>query len=170
MTRLTLLLVALTVAIMPIPSGAKSPDGADNWNSAEIDWKDIRTGVKEVTETGKTVLMLFQATWCSSCKKYRDVFKDADVVAASRDLVMILVDIDKYPQVNSTFSPDGIYVPRTIFFNATGKIRHDLKGADPQYPHSLDISGPGELLSLMKKAAAADGGAPSPDKRAESSK
>ena len=76
---------------------------------------------------------------------------------------MILVDIDKNPEINSGFSPDGVYVPRTIFLDATGEIRHDLKGADAEYPHSLDISGPGELLSLMKKAAASAGDAPEPD-------
>jgi thiol:disulfide interchange protein len=171
MTRLPLLLVALTLVVMPVAAGATAPEGADNWNSAEISWKDMRTGVKEATETGKPVLMLFQATWCSACKKYRGVFRDAEVVAASRDLVMILVDIDKTPQINSAFSPDGVYVPRTIFLHATGEIRHDLKGADPQYPHSLDISEPSELLSLMKKAVG--GGVesvPSPDKRAEGNK
>jgi hypothetical protein len=79
---------------------------------------------------------------------------------------MILIDIDKNPDVNSAFSPDGVYVPRTIFLDATGEIRRDLKGADPQYPHSLDISGPGELLGLMRKAAAS-GKAAAPDRRAE---
>lgn len=166
MTRFSALLVALAFAFAPMTVSARGLDGADVWNSAEIDWKDMRTGVKEATATGKPVLMLFQATWCSACKKYRSVFKNADVVAASRNLVMILVDIDKNPEINSGFSPDGVYVPRTIFLDATGEIRRDLKGGDPQYPHSLDISGPGELLALMKRAAGAEG-TPDPGRRAD---
>jgi Thiol:disulfide interchange protein len=154
MIRFALLVAALTFAILPSAAPAKAPHGSDVWNSAEIAWRDMRTGVKEATESGKPVLMLFQATWCSACRQYRSVFKDAGVVAASRDLVMILIDIDQNPEINSGFSPDGVYVPRTIFLKPNGQIRHDLKGADPQYPHSLDISAPGELLSLMKRAAA----------------
>jgi thiol:disulfide interchange protein len=167
MTRFSAILAALALLIAPMPSSARGLDGADVWNSAEIDWKDMRSGVKEATATGKPVLMLFQATWCSACKKYRSVFKSPDIVAASRGLVMILVDIDKNPEINSGFSPDGVYVPRTIFLDATGEIRRDLKGADPQYPHSLDISGPGELLALMKRAAGGEN-SPDPGRRADS--
>ncbi len=171
MNRLLMLFAVFALAMMPVSSGTASPDGAEHWNSAEIAWKDMRTGVKEATETGKPVLMLMQATWCTACKKYRSVFKDGEVVAAARNLVMILVDIDKNPEINSGFSPDGVYVPRTIFLDATGEIRHDLKGADPQYPHSLDMSGPGELLALMKKAAGAGvEQMPAPDKRADAGK
>jgi thiol:disulfide interchange protein len=151
--RFTLLLAAL-LALGAIPATAAGPHGADVWNSAEIQWRDMRTGVQEATSTGKPVLMLLQATWCPSCKKYQRVFRDQRVVAASRDLVMILVDIDKEPQVNGAFSPDGVYVPRTIFLDPTGEIRHDLKGSEEGYPHSLDTDDPGELLALMKRAAA----------------
>ena len=39
----------------------------------------------------------------------------------------------------------------------------DIKGADPEYPNSLDISQPDELRSLMQKAAAkASGGEKQP--------
>ncbi|MGQ0674095.1 MAG: thioredoxin family protein [Hyphomicrobium sp.] len=171
MSRVLALAAALLLALLP-PTSAVADAGkdADVWNGVEIDWRDMRRGVREATETGKPVLMLFQATWCTACKKYRSVFKDPGVVAASRDLVMILIDIDKDPEINSGFAPDGLYVPRTIFLDASGEVRSDLKGADPKYPHSLDVNGPSELLGLMKKAAAqsappatgrrADGGDP----------
>lgn len=166
MTRLAVL-IALLLSVAPIPSSARGLEGADEWNSAEIDWKDMRTGVREATSSGKPVLMLMQATWCSACKKYRGVFKDKEVVAASRNLVMILVDIDREPEVNSGFAPDGTYVPRTIFLDATGEVRSDLKGSDPQYPHSLKTGDPAELLSLMRKAAEGSADAPAPDRRAD---
>ena len=85
---------------------------------------------------------------------------------------MILVDIDEDPEINSGFAPDGTYVPRTIFLDAAGDVRSDLKGADPQYPHSLDNNGPGELLGLMRKATEGSGGTPpkSPDRRADAGK
>lgn len=162
--------MALAVLMSPLwPSFtlAKGLDGADVWNSTEIAWRDFGTGVREATRTGKPVLMVFQATWCSACRKYRSVFKDPGVVAASRDLVMILVDIDKTPEVNSGFSPDGTYVPRSIFLDPTGEIRADLKGKDPKYPHSIDVADPAELLALMKRASGNGEAAPDPGRRAE---
>jgi thioredoxin-like negative regulator of GroEL len=109
--------------------------------------------VREATRTGKPVIMLFHASWCPSCKQYRQVWKDAGVVEASRSFVMILVDVDKDPGANGAFSPDGTYVPRTLFLDSDGNVQSDIAGADPQYPHSIDISAPDELRSLMLKAA-----------------
>lgn len=161
----TPVLAVVLLSLFAVQSTANAPQGADAWNVAEIAWKDMGTGAREATQTGKPVLMLFQATWCTACRKYQQVFKYKQVVEASRDLVMILIDIDKNPEINSGFSPDGVYVPRTIFLDATGDVRADLKGADPKYPHSLDNSGPAELLALMKKAAGQPA-VPDPSERA----
>lgn len=135
-------------------AGAHSPQHAADWNAPAIDWKDIASGIKEATRTQKQVVMVFHAPWCSSCKKFREVFKDPGVIEASRDLVMILIDADDDKIANGAFSPDGTYVPRTIFLDWEGNIRTELRGStDPEHPHTIDISGPGELLSLMRKAA-----------------
>jgi hypothetical protein len=97
--------------------------------------------------------MVFHATWCSACKKFRAVFFDKGIVEASKDFVMILIDADADKVSNGAFSPDGTYVPRTIFLDSDGNIQSQLKGAgDPQYPHSLDVDSPKELLSLMQQA------------------
>jgi hypothetical protein len=96
--------------------------------------------------------MVFHATWCSACKRFREVFKDPGIVAESRDFVMILVDADAEKEMNGAFSPDGSYVPRTLFIDSDGNVSDKLVGSDPQYPHSLAIDKPDELLALMKKA------------------
>jgi protein-disulfide reductase (glutathione) len=133
---------------------ARNADGADEWNGTEINWRTLQSGVKEATSTGKTVMLVFHATWCSSCKKYRQVFRNPGVVDAARSYVMVLVDVDKDPTANSAFAPDGTYVPRTLFLSPEGDVRSDLVSkADPEHPHSLDVSDPGELLSLMRRGA-----------------
>jgi thiol:disulfide interchange protein len=133
---------------------ARSPQHAADWNAPAIDWKDIASGIKEATRTGKQVVMVFHAPWCSSCKKFREVFKDPSVIEVSRNFVMILIDADADKVANGAFAPDGTYVPRTIFLDWEGNIRTELRGStDPEHPHTIDISGPGELLSLMRKAA-----------------
>jgi hypothetical protein len=73
---------------------------------------------------------------------------------------MILVDVDKEPDVNGAFAPDGGYVPRTVFLNSEGDILHDLQSANPQYRYSADVDKPDELLSLMRRAAKATAAKP----------
>jgi thioredoxin-like negative regulator of GroEL len=157
---LTLLLCAAA------PVSARAPEMAELWNGQEVAWRDMGTGVKESIETQKTVLIVFHATWCQVCRKFREVFKDRDIVEASRDLVMILIDVDKDPDINGAFAPDGGYVPRTVFLDPEGNVRDDLQSSNPKYRYSADVDGPAELLSLMRRAAAKSQIAPA-DKRAE---
>ncbi len=156
MFRLRTAFAALTIMLLPLAVSARTPNHADLWNGTEINWQDIKSGVYEASQTGKPVVMVFHATWCSACKKYRSVFQDKGVIEAAKDFVMILIDGDAEKEVNSAFSPDGTYVPRTIFLDAEGNIRSEFKGqGDPKYPHSIDVNGPAELVALMAKARAA---------------
>lgn len=149
------------------PLSARQPNMAELWNGAEIAWREVGPGIREAGRTGKPVVMLFHASWCSSCKRYRAVWKDPGVVAASKSFVMILVDVDKEPEANGAFSPDGTYVPRTIFYTAEGDVMKDVVGKDREYPHTIDLDDPTELRTLMLKAAG--GGSPpsAMDRRAE---
>ena len=125
------------------------------WNAGQIDWRDIKSGIREATLNSKTVIMVFHAPWCSACKKYRSVFRDPRIVEASKDFVMILIDADADKMANGAFSPDGTYVPRTIFLNSDGDVLSNLTGKDPKYPHTVDIENADELLTLMRKAPGA---------------
>ncbi len=151
------LALASLAALFLMSSGplarAASPTSAELWNGPAINWRTIGDGIRESTRTGKTVIMVFHAKWCTSCKRYREVWKDPAVVEASKDFVMILIDVDEHPDENGAFSPDGTYVPRTIFLNPEGDVLSQYRGRDPEFPHSLDIASSDELLSIMKKAA-----------------
>lgn len=162
------LALLLALAAAP-PTSARAPDMAELWNGAEIAWQEVGPGIREASRSGKPVVMLFHASWCGSCKRYREVWKDPGVVAASKRFVMILVDVDKDPDANGAFSPDGTYVPRTIFYTAEGDVMKDVHGKDPEYPHTIDLDDPTELRTLMQKAAgaAAEPLPSDPDRRAE---
>ena len=165
LTRRVAVIAAIATLAVPLSIAklalAESPDGSANWNGEEIAWNDMRAGVMEATKTGKTAIMVLHAEWCSACKKYRNVFKDPAVVASSKDYVMILIDVDKDPTTNGAFSPDGTYVPRTIFITPDGDVRKDLTGkSDPEHPHTIDNRSPEELLSLMRKGAPTTNGVP----------
>ncbi len=157
-------LFALVIAVVAAGAARADAPGAENWNAPAIAWHSLKTGIPEATRSGKTVMMVFHAPWCTACAKYRSVFKDERVVAASKDVVMILVDADADKTANGAFAPDGTYVPRTIFMTPDGEVRTDLTGkSDPKHPHTIDIDRPDELLALMQKAG---GGAAEPDRRA----
>ena len=147
-----LVCAVLLLAALPLAVKAGTANYAGAWNGAEINWRDARSGISEATKTGRPVLMVFHATWCSFCRRFQRVFRDPEIVAASRDFVMILADVDTEKELNGAFSPDGTYVPRTLFIDSEGNVSNKLVGPDPQYPHSLDVDSPAELLALMKKA------------------
>ena len=153
---LRLLLAVLTVAIgliaMPIRHADAGAPYDDMFNGAAINWLTPKAGIYEASKSGKPVIMIFHATWCPSCKRYRAVFNDAGIVAAAKDFIMILVDVDQEKEINGAFAPDGTYVPRTLFIDPDGNVSDKLVGKDAQYPHTIDVDKPDELLALMKKA------------------
>lgn len=151
MHRRHILFAAILLAL-PLAAVAKPATNGEYWNSPAINWRDPATGIKESAQTGRPVLMVFHAMWCGVCKHYRDVFKNPEVVERSRDFVMILVDIDKFPDLNGAFAKDGVYVPRTMFIASTGRVSNTLVGPDPKYPYTVDSAKPDELLALMRRA------------------
>lgn len=167
--RAALGLAALVLCAFSPPhaGSARQPGMAELWNGAEIDWREVGPGIRESARTGKPVVMVFHAAWCSSCRRYRAVWKDPGVVAASKSFVMVLVDVDKEPDANGAFSPDGTYVPRTIFYTSEGDVMEDVRGKDPEYPHTIDLDDPAELRTLMQKAAGRVQQPSAPDNRAE---
>lgn len=152
MSRLLSVAIASVLLLAALPARATTVEHADQWNAPAIAWRDMQTGVPEAIKTGKPVLMVMHATWCTACRRYREVFKDERVIAQSKKFVMILVDVQTYPDVNGAFAPDGTYVPRTLFVDSDGEVDKVLVGSDPQYPHSLKIDAPDELLGLMVRA------------------
>lgn len=155
MRRLQALVFGLGLVLAASFAMARTPNMAAEWNGAEIDWRDVKSGIYESAKTGKPAIMVFHASWCGYCKKYRAVFKDRGVVEASKDFVMILVDADVDRSTNSAFAPDGTYVPRTLFIDSKGEVLAKYHGkTDPEYPHTIDIASPAELRDLMNKARA----------------
>lgn len=160
MSRFAAIILAFVLLLPAVTSSARTPEMAEAWNGAEINWRDIRSGIYEASQSGKMAVMVFHASWCTACKKYRAVFKDPGIVEASKNFVMILIDADADKMTNGAFSPDGTYVPRTLFVTSEGDVSPTLVGKDPQYPHTIDINSPDELLSLMQKAAPASPSSP----------
>lgn len=130
MSRFAAVIFAFVLMLPAVNSSARTPEMADVWNGAEINWRDIRSGIYEASKSGRMAVMVFHAPWCTACKKYRAVFKDPRIVEASKNFVMILIDADADKMTNGAFSPDGTYVPRTLFVTSEGDVSTTLVGKD----------------------------------------
>jgi protein-disulfide reductase (glutathione) len=127
---------------------------ARGWNNAAIGWMDHAQGVAEAARTGKPVLTVVHATWCSHCERYKKVFFDQKVVDLSKNFVMVMIDGDREKQLSAKLGPNNqAYVPRTLFLKPDGQLRPELVGANAApYSHFIDYETPTELLALMQKA------------------
>lgn len=159
-------LMLIVVSLFPASAnaGGREPNAAGFWNAPAINWLDVPAGIRASSKTGRPAIMLFHASWCTSCRRYRNVWQDPGVVEASKNFVMILVDVDQRPDINGAFSPDGTYVPRTIFISPNGDVLSQYHGKDPEYPHTIDIDNPTELRSLMQRATRELGLKPMPER------
>lgn len=156
--------LALAAAASAIrTASAATPSSAELFNGAEINWQDARAGIYEAANQHRPVIMVFHAPWCGVCKRFRTIFRDPRIVTEARNFVMILIDVDKDRSLNGAFSPDGTYVPRTLFIDPNGDVSKDLVGKDPAYPHTINPDSPDELLAIMKKAKAIGFGGLKPD-------
>lgn len=138
---------------------APSPPRADahGFNDA-IAWVSLDDGLAEAARTGKPVMLLVHASWCSKCKALRPAFFDPRLVEASRQFVMVNVDQDEVPQVKA-YAPDGEYIPRILFLDpSTGEVDASLK--NPGRRRFLYFYGPqDDLVSVMERARARHGSA-----------
>jgi protein-disulfide reductase (glutathione) len=126
---------------------------ARGWNNAAIGWMDHTQGVAEAARTGKPILTVVQATWCSQCERYKKVFFDPKVVELSKNFVMVMVDADREKKLSVKLGPGNqVYVPRTLFLKPDGQLRPEIAGANAPYTHFIDNDSPTELLALMQKA------------------
>ncbi len=117
-----------------------------------IAWRGLEEGLKEAAASGKGMMLLVHASWCSKCKQLKPSFFDPSLVAASRDLVMVNVDQDEEPQ-SMIYSPDGTYIPRVLFIGPDGEIVSELKnGQRPRFHYFYTPAD--DLVGMMKQAAA----------------
>lgn len=150
-----LALASCRAADAPSPSSSRTPD-APTPIPTEIAWESFESGLARAQSENKPFVVVFTATWCTQCEAYRSVLSNPQVISASRDLVMIRVDITDHPDLNQRYAYDGTYVPRTMFFGPDGTHRPDLRSASrARYLYFLDPRDPSELLGLMRRALSA---------------
>jgi len=107
---------------------------------------EVTTLLEQAKQSGQPVLIDFYADWCLDCKRmHRTTFREASVIAALADWSLIEIDVtktsDESEQAKRFFKVFG--PPATLFFNANGKERQDLR----QYGYLKDV----DLLTILSK-------------------
>lgn len=115
-----------------------------------IAWRGLTEGFKEAAESGRPIMLVVHASWCSRCKALQPSFFDAALEQLSERFVMINVDQDREPEVLA-YGPDGQYIPRVVFLDPSGKLDPELKNPKRSRYHYFYMP-QDDLVGAMQRA------------------
>ncbi len=144
------LLSTLLYSMLSLAYAAEQPD----WNDSEIQWMEYEQGISAAKQRKKPIMMVFYADWCPTCHAYKNIFNKPAIISLAKQMVMIKVNVDQFPQLSQRYEYDGSYVPRSFVMNSAGVVLEALY-PDKHYKYfikSQDIDG---FKQLMEKALAA---------------
>ncbi len=139
------------------PAWANSPEVLKQWNGDKIEWLEFEEGATKARNLGRPMFVVFHATWCPHCARYREQFFDARVTEMAGELVMVIVDIDESPNFNSSYERFGGYVPRTMILSEAAEHIVEIRGSNQEYWYFIDTGSPDELIRVLKEAVSAGG-------------
>jgi thiol-disulfide isomerase/thioredoxin len=145
-SRFHFAVIALVLALR-----AAALAGGD-WNDAQVAWQPYAEGLAAAKKSGKPICLIFYTEWCPHCQNYSRLFHDAKVVEQTKMFVMIRLDQDKEKDLSGRYSPDGGYIPRTMFLSPAGELDKEIKARDGKYAYFYDERNPAPLLEKMEVA------------------
>ena len=132
----TVALGALLLAAFTIPAFAQ------HGGSATVDpgWtSDFAKAQAKAKREGKLLLVDFNATWCGPCQMYRhDVFPTAEFKKATKDVVLVSIDVDKQPALAGKYGVNGI--PDIRLVSPSGKAVGGVVGYGGAQPLLAQIA------------------------------
>lgn len=137
----TVAIAALTAGAMQ--TGAKTEQKAARKSAAQtIQWQpSLAAAEKESQQTGKPVMVVFNATWCGACRMLeQQTLTNAKVIEAAQQWVAVKVDVDKEKKIAEQYGIQSL--PTTGFFRGDGGPKLGFVGA----------AGPDDMVKIMKTA------------------
>jgi protein-disulfide reductase (glutathione) len=135
-----------------VPTGAAAAGNDETWGEDKIAWRTPEAGLAEAARDHKPMMVVIYANWCPHCRNYSKVFDDLEVANASKKFVMIKANSEEAESFAAKYAPDGSYIPRTLFLNADGSIKQDVRAQNPRFAYFYDEHDPKPLLAAMSKA------------------
>ena len=107
---------------------------------------DYNEALKIAKDSGKPILIDFQADWCGPCHMLRDQVFDAPIFKPqAKRWVLLVIDVDKHPQLAAKYAASTL--PSVLVLNSQARPVLGTRGySDPQ--SSLEF-----LDAAYKKAA-----------------
>jgi len=138
----------------PTP-GERKARRAIEW-PAGVEWAaDWAAAQAASAESGRPICLVVYADWCPRCKELVPLFAEADLIEASKGLIMVYQDNDARPDWMQAYADQGSYVPRIFFFGPDGNLRTDITSGHPRYPFFYSSRQKKALIKSMKTATGA---------------
>lgn len=101
--------------------------------------------MRQTASEGKTLLLMFTASWCGPCKRIKPVIENSLSVKYIRQFTVVFIDVDEAEELTESYAINSM--PSFVFVRGANRIKR-LEGANVE-----------ELESLMRMA----GGISHPD-------
>ena len=127
---ITLLLTIILSIGCNISSKKLMPGGVD-FNSLNVQDKQVLKTFETAKANDKNVLLIFDAVWCGYCRKLNTItMKDAEVQKTLAGYEVINVDVDKYPKVLKKFTKEKgrTGIPLIMLFSPEGVQIDEIGG------------------------------------------
>ncbi|HTQ08834.1 MAG TPA: thioredoxin family protein [Fimbriimonadaceae bacterium] len=109
-------------------------------SGAEPGWyTDFAQAAAQAKKTGQLMMVDFNASWCGPCQMYKqEVFPTAEFKNATKDVVLVDIDMDQNQALGQKFGVSAI--PDIRFFSPQGKQLSAVQGYDGAEPLLAQIA------------------------------
>ena len=129
-------------------------DDALDWNDEHIAWLGLKEGLARSKETGKAIMVLRYATWCSACQEFTSLFENERLVNASKELIMVRVDMDgEEAELAKQKLGEHASIPHVVFLGSSHErlplTAEDTSASEHPYFYGDDVK---KLVQNMRIA------------------
>lgn len=115
-------------------AGGDSSDLSNGWND-KIAWTTWSKALEKAKEEKKPILLLIHRTWCGACKSLKPKFAASKQIEELSSELLMVNSHDEKEFTEETFSPDGGYIPRVLFFDYEGNHLKDIVQRTDKYKY-----------------------------------